>query len=69
MIVKKDLSLYPGPSHRRGIFVSHTKRWDKNFPNRKKPNFIVYYDEFRVGSSREEVDLRLIERKNGLPLD
>ena len=69
MIVKKDLSLYPGPSHRRGIFVSHTKRWDKNFPNRKKPNFIVYYDEFRAGSSREEVDLRLIERKNGLPLD
>ena len=62
----KDFSMYPGPVHRRGIYVSPTTHWDKNYPNIPKPTFIVYYDEFRVSRNREEVDIRIIEKK-GLP--
>lgn len=69
IIVEKDLSMYPGPNHRRGIFVSYTKRWDKNFPNQLKPTFVAYYDEFRIGQSRADVDIRLIEASGGQPVD
>ena len=67
--VKKDFSMYPGPNHRRGIYVSDTRKWDKNYLSKKKPTFIAYYDEFRVGKTREEVDIRFIEKNNGMPVD
>ena len=35
-----------GPNHRRGIFVSYTKRWDSVQPDLEKPTMIAYYDEF-----------------------
>ena len=71
IVIKKDFSMYPGPNHRRGIFVSNTKRWDGTYinPAKKKPTLIVYYDEFRVGKSREEVDIRILENKNFVPVD
>ena len=62
----KDFSMYPGPVHRRGIYVSYTEDWDYNYPEKDKPIFIAYYDEFRVGRNREEVDIRIIEKK-GFP--
>jgi hypothetical protein len=46
--------------------VGNTEYWDKNFPNISRPTFIAYYDEFRVGRNRDEVDIRIIEKK-GLP--
>ena len=55
---------YPGPNHRRGIFVSYTKRWDKHIPEQKKPTMVVYYDEFLVGKSKQDVDTRLREKLN-----
>ena len=69
IVAIKDLTKYPGPNHRRGIYVSYTKRWDKFHSSEKKPTFIVYYDEFRVGKSREEVDVRIIWKIGGEPVD
>ena len=59
----KRISHYPGPRHRRGIYVGNAKYWDKNYPNISRPTFIAYYDEFRVGRNREVVDIRIIEKK------
>ena len=67
--VTRDFSKFPGPNHRRGIYVSSTKKWDKYLSSKKKPTFIAYYDEFRVGKSREEVDIRIIEKNGGKPVD
>lgn len=67
--VTKDFSMYPGPNHRRGIYVSSTKKWDTNHLSLTKPTFVAYYDEFRVGKSREEVDIRIIEKNGGKPVD
>lgn len=44
------------PGHRRGVFSSYTTRWDDAHGTRPKPTLVVYYDEFRVGKSREDVD-------------
>ncbi len=33
------------------------------------PTMVVYYDEFRVGKSREQVDIRMIELAGGPPVD
>ena len=60
---------YPGPNHRRGIYVSYTKRWDKKQPNKPKPTMVVYYDEFLVGKSRLEVDTRMREKQGYSPKD
>lgn len=62
-------ALYPGPNHRRGIYVGHTNRWDAVRPNTLRPTLISFYDEFRVGRSREEVDIRMIEQRGGAAVD
>ena len=49
-------------SHRHGIFAGSTQKWDKNFSEEKKPTFVVYYDEFRQGKKREQVDIRMIKK-------
>lgn len=66
LVATTSKRLYPGPNHRRGIFVSFTKRWDKVKGNAPKPTMVAYYDEFLTGGTREEVDTRLRE-KGGLP--
>lgn len=57
------------PNHRRGIFASSTRRWLQKQPGIARPTLIVYYDEFRIGRSREMVDTRLREAENRRPLD
>lgn len=69
VVVTTDRSLYPGPNHRRGIYVSFTKRWQEQQPDTPYPTQIVYYDEFRVGRSRDEVDIRRIEQAGGAAVD
>lgn len=64
-----DTSLYPGPNFRRGIYVSSTKRWDNVRPNISRPTLIAFYDEFRVGRSRAEVDIGMIEQRGGGAVD
>ncbi len=64
-----DTSLYPGPNFRRGIYVSSTRRWDRVQPNQPKPTMITFYDEFRTGRSRQDVDIRLIEQQEGVAVD
>lgn len=64
-----DRSLYPGPNHRRGIYVSSTGRWEAARPSQPLPTLVAYYDEFRVGRSRADVDIRLIESAGGPPVD
>ena len=66
LVANTSKRLYLGPNHRRGIFVSFTKRWDKIKGNAPKPTMVVYYDEFLVGQRREDVDTRLRENA-GLP--
>lgn len=62
-IVSPD-SLLKGrkPGHRRGIFSSYTVRWTNSHGAKPKPNLVVYYDEFAVGSSRRQVDPALREQ-------
>lgn len=55
-----------GPSNRRGIFASYTQRWAANQGSAAKPTMVAYYDEYRTGLSRGEVDTRLREA-SGLP--
>jgi hypothetical protein len=62
-------ALYPGPNHRRGIYVGHTDRWDAVRPNTPRPTLIAFYDEFRIGRSRQEVDIQLIEQAGLQPID
>ncbi len=64
-----DTSLYPGPNVRRGIYGSSTTRWDRVQPNIPKPTMVAFYDEFRVGRSRQDVDIRLIEQAGSSPVD
>ncbi len=52
----RALTPVAGVNHRRGIFLSYTERWVQNFGAAPKPTLIAYYDEFRIGSSRAEVD-------------
>jgi len=55
-------------THRHGIFVASTKNWRKknSYPF---PTFVVYYDEFRQGYSRKDVDIRYIEKNNLKAID
>jgi hypothetical protein len=69
VVTLKTKRFYPGPNHRRGIYVSYTKRWDKIRPHLTKPTAIAYYDEFRSGKKREDVDITMIERRGGKALD
>lgn len=57
------------PVHRRGIFASYTNRWDEVQPARPKPRLVVYYDEFRAGRTREDVDPRWREDMKLRPED
>jgi hypothetical protein len=52
------------PQHRRGVFSSWDKRWLKATGNARKPSLIVYYDEFRIGKSMAEVDVRIRAAKS-----
>jgi hypothetical protein len=45
-----------GPLVRRGIFNSYMERWNRTQGGAPKPTLIAYYDEFRTGASRAEVD-------------
>jgi hypothetical protein len=64
-----DSSLYPGPNIRRGIYGSFTSRWDQAQPETPKPTLIAFYDEFRIGRSRQEVDIRLTQQAGLPPVD
>lgn len=56
-------------AHRRGVYSSWTKRWAKAEKGRRKPNLIVYYDEFRAGEGMSEVDIRQLEAAAIRPVD
>lgn len=58
-----------GPGNRRGIFGSYTGRWTAKHGAAPKPTMIVYYDEFLVGRTRDDVDTRLREARNMPPKD
>jgi hypothetical protein len=45
-----------GPLIRRGVFNSYMERWNRTQGAAAKPTLIAYYDEFRSGISRAEVD-------------
>ena len=47
------------PGHRRGIYSSWDKRWRQAMSNAPKPRLVVYYDEFRTGSTRADVDVQI----------
>lgn len=69
MITANKGTKYSGPSHRRGLYASYTSDFDNAFPDTPKPTFVAYYDEFRVGKTRDEVDIRLIEAAGSPPVD
>ena len=52
------LSAATNPHHRRGIFSSWNKRWKAATNGAEQPQLVVYYDEFRSGSSFADVDVR-----------
>lgn len=61
-----------GPLFKRGYWSGHRsfpKKWLENYPNVKIPAFVVYYDEWRQGKSREDVDIRMIEARGGSAVD
>lgn len=61
-----------GPIFKRGYWSGHRgfpQRWMENYPDQEIPTFVIYYDEWRQGSSREEVDIRMIEARGGEPVD
>lgn len=58
-----------GPTNRRGIFNSYTARWTERFGAQPKPTLIAYFDEFRSGISRAEVDPQALEAAGVAPLD
>lgn len=54
------------PEHRRGIFSTWDKRWKQTMGDKPKPTLVVYYDEFRSGASRTDVDV-LARQAKGYP--
>lgn len=69
LVANTSKKLYPGPNHRRGIFVSYAQRWDKEQPSKPKPTMVAFFDEFLVGSSRDDVDTRQRETRGLPPVD
>jgi hypothetical protein len=69
MIVASQVIDFQGADHRHGIYWSRTVEFDQRFPNQEKPTMVVYYDEYRVGPTRAQVDIRLIEAAGGPPVD
>lgn len=57
------------PRHRRGVFSSYTKRWTDTHGKRPKPTLVVYYDEFMIGKTRADVDVRMREEAGSPALD
>ena len=57
------------PTNRRGIFNSYTARWAERFGATPKPTLIAYFDEFRAGASRVEVDPRVHDLDGTRPVD
>lgn len=58
--------------HKRGYWSGHLsfpRKWRENHPNEEIPTFVLYYDEWRQGRSREEVDIRLIEDRGDPAVD
>ena len=53
-------------SHRRGIFASYTKPFRDNQGTAPIPSMVVYYDEFRSGTARADVD-PASRQADGLP--
>ena len=64
-------SAIPGQplEHRRGIFVNYSERWDSARPGQTKPTLVAFYDEYRAGPSREEVDVAYRASGGFRPLD
>jgi hypothetical protein len=61
-----------GPIHKRGYWSGHhsfPQRWREKHPEVPIPTIVVYYDEWRQGRSREDVDIRLLEAQGAPPLD
>ena len=57
MVAGTNFGLGGAPlSHRRGIFASYTKPYRDKQGGAAIPTMIAYYDEFRSGSARGEVD-------------
>ncbi len=69
VVVERNHTYYRGPNHRRGIFVRNTENWEAAHPGIAIPTLIAYFDEFRVGKSRQEVDIRMIEARGGRAVD
>lgn len=60
---------FVGPLAMRGIWTGHHAiRWREK-TGLPIPPLVVYYDEWRSGLSREEVDIRMIEARGGPALD
>lgn len=57
------------PEHRRGIFSSWDRRWRTTMEGARKPTLVVYYDEFRIGTYRAEVDVPSRKANSAPPLD
>ena len=56
-------------SHRRGLFASYTKPYREAQGSIPIPTMIAYYDEFRSGGSREDVDPAMRESAGLRPKD
>lgn len=50
--------------HRRGIFINFSERWNRTRAGQAKPTLIAYFDEYRTGRTREDVDTRLRAETN-----
>lgn len=55
--------------HRRGIYSSWTKRWDRAQEGMPRPRLVAYYDEFKSGERRADVDVILRQKDALAPLD
>ena len=69
LVSPASLAAGEGPRHRRGVYSSWTKRWQKTQGARTKPRMIVYYDEFRIGKQMSEVDVRQLDAANVRPVN
>jgi len=69
IVASKPSNGYSGPNHRRGIYVGNTKHWKAKYGSKPVPTWIVFYDEFLIGKTREDVDTRLREKSGLAPKD
>lgn len=58
-----------GPSQRRGIFATNTRRWAETQKGAPRPTMVVFYDEFLAGRARGEVDTKFRETSGLRPVD